>query len=454
METSKAHASASLMGAALQPSTMPQVNVFAYNGQFVAVARSLWTAPLNAFSLIDLFPNAWRVYWRGKGVADSVVGVGAIVVLNRLPDFKDAEATLKSENFYGGLPFAAEEDDDEPFARSFFVLPQVEWRCHGDVTQFHWRRCYSVKPTAEQVLQDWQDELGALALRLTETTEECLSSCEDIQDTPSRTEWDEMIAQAQREMLAGRIAKVVLSRRKHLQLSSSAASGALLSALNELNEPSFLFAWVTPENATFVGRSPERLLAWEGRALHVDAIAGTRRRASDRQSDSAQANELCGSDKELSEHRFVADYVSELLERFCDTFRQAEHESLLRLHHVQHIFTRFEGLLREEVPATLVLHALHPTPAVGGTPRQEALDFLAQHEPFTRGWFAGPVGWLSGFAGDFAIGIRSAVIQGAKATLYAGAGIVADSRAGEEWDETEAKMKNFLNVFGAVNFAP
>ncbi len=451
METSKAHASASLVGAAC---TVPQVDVFAYDGQFVAVARSVWTGSLNPFSLIDSFPNTWRVYWRGKGSAESAVGVGAVVVLNRLPDFRDAEASLASESFYGGLPFAAEESPEEPFSRSFFILPQCEWRESDKITQFHWRRCYATKPSMEQVLSDWQEAFRTLSSRTGEAAELALSVCEETHDAPSRVEWDEMIAEAQRAMSAGRIAKVVLSRRKHLQLSAQAAPGALLSALNQLNEPSFLFAWVTPENAAFMGRSPERLLAWEGRALHVDAIAGTRRRAQDRQSDSAHAEELRGSDKELSEHRFVADYVSELLERFCDSFRQAEHESLLRLHHVQHIFTSFEGMLREEVPATLVLHALHPTPAVGGTPRQEALDFLARYEPFTRGWFAGPVGWLSGFAGDFAIGIRSAVIQGVKATLYAGAGIVADSRAHEEWDETEAKMKNFLNVFGAVHVAP
>lgn len=453
METSKAHASASLMSAALQ-SVVPQVDVFAYEKQFVAVARSMWNEILDPFSLLDTFPDTWRIYWRGKGSSEVMVGVGSVLVLNRLPEFNATEANLRSENFYGGLPFSSEENKDEPFARSFFVLPQLEWRREDGLVSFYWRRLYEVSPSAERIHADWVDDMARIKARLSQSTTRSLSACEQIQDSPNRVEWDAMIAQAQREMATGRLAKVVLSRRKYLQLTAPVAAGALLAALDELNEPSFLFAWITPENAAFVGRSPERLLAWEGRSLHVDAIAGTRRREKDARSDSAWAEDLRASGKELSEHRFVADYVSDLLARFCESFRQAEHESLLRLHHVQHMITRFEGLLREDIPATLVLHALHPTPAVGGTPRQEALDFLARCEPFTRGWFAGPVGWLSGFAGDFAIGIRSAVIQGAKAAIYAGAGIVADSRASDEWDETEAKMKNFLNVFGAVHLAP
>lgn len=450
METSKAHASASLMSAMLQ-SMVPQADVYAYEKQFVAVARSVWNGAFDPFSLLDTFPDTWRIYWRGKGSCETMVGVGSVLVLQRLPAFKDTEASLCSENFYGGLPFSAEENKDEPFAQSFFVLPQWEWRHEDGVTSFHWRRMYATQPCAEQIQADWSEDIAQIKGRLSDAPAQSLSACEQVQDSPSRSEWDVMIAQAQQEMMAGRLAKVVVSRRKHLQMAAPVAAGALLSALNELNEPSFLFAWITPENAAFVGRSPERLLAWEGRSLHVDAIAGTRRREKDAQSDSAHADDLRASGKELSEHRFVADYVSDLLARFCESFRQAEHESLLRLHHVQHMITRFEGLLREDVPATQVLHALHPTPAVGGTPRQEALDFLEQYEPFTRGWFAGPVGWLSGFAGDFAIGIRSAVIQGAKAAIYAGAGIVADSRASDEWDETEAKMKNFLNVFGTVH---
>ena len=157
-------------------------------------------------------------------------------------------------------------------------------------------------------------------------------------------------------------------------------------------------------------------------------------------------NELAHSLKDLREHKVVTEYVGELLGQLCQSFNATEKEEIFRLKNVQHIRSRFEGICRPGIEPFGLLDHLHPTPAVGGRPRESALKFLKKVEPLNRGWFAGPIGWTDGESGDFAIGIRTALIKDKHLTVFGGAGIVAGSDPEAEWVETEMKMKNFLDL--------
>ena len=141
--------------------------------------------------------------------------------------------------------------------------------------------------------------------------------------------------------------------------------------------------------------------------------------------------------------------VFDAFDRGCRVVDVEERPSVLRLRNCHHLRTGIAGLLNEdEVDATL-LAALHPTPAVGGTPRDAALEWIAAREPFDRGIFAGPVGWVGYDAAEFCVGIRSGLVSGDEIAVYSGAGIVKGSDPMEEWDELEHKMAPFRHALGA-----
>ena len=120
---------------------------------------------------------------------------------------------------------------------------------------------------------------------------------------------------------------------------------------------------------------------------------------------------------------------------------------LLKLSNIQHLSTPLAGRLQRPAGVLPLVEALHPTPALGGDPRPDALQLIRQLEPIPRGWYGAPVGWIdSQLEGEFAVAIRSAVAQEARVWVYAGAGIVADSLPRPEWQETELKFKPMLDA--------
>ncbi len=212
----------------------------------------------------------------------------------------------------------------------------------------------------------------------------------------------------------------------------------------EYSEESYVFAIKSPDGHCFLGRSPERLLAWKESVFQVDAIAGTRRRGVSVASDHDASRDLQLSSKDLIEHRYVSHYVAKLLKNLHLHFDKVDDEKLLQLTHVQHLRTRFQGQLTQQCDAFELLRCLHPTPAVGGLPTAEAMDFIKKYEASARGWYAGYIGWCSHGSGECAIGIRSALVYRNTIRVFAGAGIVQESDIDAEWEETEWKMQNFL----------
>jgi isochorismate synthase EntC len=173
-------------------------------------------------------------------------------------------------------------------------------------------------------------------------------------------------------------------------------------------------------------------------------MAGTVARAGN---DAARIAALAGSNKDRREHQLVVDAVIHALQTRCDDVR-ADDMSLARLTDVAHLATRIEARVREPGPSALDLaRLLSPTPAIAGAPRDVALEFLAALEPFDRGCYGGPVGWVDSHGdGEWAVALRGAELHRRKARLLAGAGIVAGSDPDAEWAETEAKLTPMLRV--------
>jgi menaquinone-specific isochorismate synthase len=198
----------------------------------------------------------------------------------------------------------------------------------------------------------------------------------------------------------------------------------------------------------FVGASPELLVAREGGHVWSRPLAGTAPRHGLAGSDLEPGSWMLSSTKERQEHRLAADAVAATLAAFCDDLTVAEAPSLVPVGTLVHLGTAIHGRLADTRSSALALAtALHPTPAVAGTPTPAALAHLAAVEGLDRGRYAGPVGWVDA-AGDgrWAVGIRSAQLSHSRARLLAGNGIVAESVADKELAETELKLQPMLNA--------
>jgi isochorismate synthase EntC len=159
---------------------------------------------------------------------------------------------------------------------------------------------------------------------------------------------------------------------------------------------------------------------------------------------------LLDSAKDAAEHRFVTDAVTAALEAVSEQV-VARPREVVRLATVSHLATRIEATLRSPAPSALALAGLlHPTPAVGGTPASAAAALQARLEPFERGRYGGPVGWVDAAGdGEWAVALRGAELDGARARLVAGVGVVDGSDPAREWDETEAKFGAMLDILRA-----
>ena len=142
----------------------------------------------------------------------------------------------------------------------------------------------------------------------------------------------------------------------------------------------------------------------------------------------------------------MEDAIRSTLDALCTSTRMPQHRTEMRLSKGRHLHSRIEGRLREGVSTARLLTALHPTPAVGGVPTGAALDLIRECEDFDRGWYAGPVGWIGADDAEFAVAIRSGLVEDDRLSLYSGAGIVRGSEPEAEWDEIEQKIENFLSL--------
>jgi salicylate biosynthesis isochorismate synthase len=245
---------------------------------------------------------------------------------------------------------------------------------------------------------------------------------------------------------AGQLDKVVLARAVHVTAGSAIDPVAWLVALRERFPTCTLFA-VGEGDAVFLGASPEQLVRVHGEQVETVALAGTAPRGASTSADRALGLALCDSRKNGAEHDIVVRHLQSVLADCCDGVEVAPEPRLLKTRTVQHLCTELRARRRPDAPVSLLELAsrLHPTPAVGGAPRESALEWLAENEGIDRGWFAGPVGFLqSDGDGEFDVALRSALVRGRSATAWAGAGIVSRSEPRAEFTETELKLRTVL----------
>jgi isochorismate synthase len=270
----------------------------------------------------------------------------------------------------------------------------------------------------------------------------------DLQLTPvpSPEEYMDAVRAATQEIRAGELRKVVLARQIRVEAGRVLEPLLLAARLRAVDPDAYTFVAPTALGI-IVGASPELLISKHGAEIRSNPLAGSAPRSGDHDEDRANAAALSDSNKDREEHAIVVEAVAETLHPFCEELRWDPEPVLLPTANVWHLSTRFHGVLHDAATDVLQLvGALHPTPAVGGSPRESALAAIRRLEPFERGSYAGPVGWMDAEGdGEWAIALRCAELSRDRATLFAGAGIVAHSDPEAELDETERKFRAFLD---------
>lgn len=267
---------------------------------------------------------------------------------------------------------------------------------------------------------------------------------DQVRHQPERAGWEAMLREALQAIDHQQMEKVVLARSTLLTLDSPLSAPAMMNASRQVNHRCYHYMLRFDARRAFLGSSPERLYLREGRLLLTEALAGTVANHPDRQQAQALAQWLLQDGKNQHENLLVVDDICQRLQGGADAVDVLPPE-VVRLRKVQHLRRRIEGQLNHSSDADC-LQRLQPTAAVAGLPRQAARDFILQHEPFPRGWYAGSAGYLSSPRSEFCVALRCAQIDEQGLRLYAGAGIVAGSNPAEEWQEIENKAAGLLTL--------
>jgi menaquinone-specific isochorismate synthase len=373
--------------------------------------------------------------------------------------------------FYGGFSF-----QDEPgasrlwvgFPAALFHLPAVELEGDAEgVARLRVRAALRDGDDPATVRAQLEGRLRELAERLANPTEAATGGLVDpfaspaagtrdtvaaLDGVPSdRAAWDASVDRILSAIGAGRVRKVVLARTLDVRPRPALDPLDVLERLWSANRTAHVFYFEPRPERVLLGAAPETIATLRRGVFHATAVAGSTGRGATPQEQGDLAAGLMASDKDRAEHRISLDDMVSRLGRLADDVRAELVPHVLALPAIQHLETAIRARVGEGTTVLDLVEALHPTPAVCGEPREQALETLAFEEPFERGWYSGPVGWFDVDGnGMFAPALRSAVLHDEAWRLYAGAGIVAGSRPEAEWTETGIKLEPVLRALTAA----
>jgi menaquinone-specific isochorismate synthase len=434
------------------------VSVVAGDGALVSHTRTIPDVALR--SVLDVFDPP-TVCWRAPD-EPSLVGCGAAATLTATgPDrvasirsqaddlfgaFEESTPRAARPRLFGGFAFHGDHDPEHPwtgFPGAYFVLPEVQVVRDGDETRLTVTLTDAEEGAASERADEYAERLADLPDPGPPATP---PGFEHRSREPSREEWRAQVEAAIDRIEEGSLRKVVLAQSTELSLTGPLSASDALARLEGPYPDCTRYAISPTADATLFGATPERLVSLSGRSVETRALAGSTGRGDTEQEDEWLARELRESQKDRHEHALVVEAIREQLSAVASSVTTAQRR-IRTLTTVQHLETPISAELSDVEHVLSLVEALHPTPAVGGLPPAEALETIRSTETFDRGWYAAPVGWFDA-AGDgtFEVAIRSAIANGSTATLFAGAGIVADSEPDREWDEVQLKYGPMLEA--------
>ncbi|UOQ85348.1 isochorismate synthase [Gracilibacillus salinarum] len=431
------------------------------------------TEKIDKMNAIDFFQSGKvlgknRIYWSSSDQQTIFAGIGDAVIL---ADSNASYNTIKNKwkkwmqnskivNPYdntrsgpiafGGFPFDSEEPAEElwrGFDGSQFRVPTFLLTIdHSDVY------------LTTTVLVEEESHVDQLAAELITEKHQLLHVTHaEFQDNQivlkhevDPEAWKTLVERATEKIAANQVDKIVLARELQVEFDQPCDVGQVLSQLQQTQQHSYVFAW-EKDGVCFVGATPERLVKVNDQKVFSACIAGTAPRGKTVEQDYEFGQQLLCDQKNREEHQFVVDMIKQAVHSLAKSVHIPDEPVLYPLKNLQHLYTPVEAELEEGYTLLDAVEKLHPTPALCGFPRETALDFIRHFEKLERGWYGAPIGWFDQhFNGEFAVAIRSALINEEKASLFAGCGVVKDSDPEIEYQETAIKFTPMLHALGEL----
>lgn len=436
-----------------------------------------WVTKIDSLNPLTIFKKGQKQYstkrffWQNPTKSLTMVGFGSTTKFRsneglgsyqQVHEFnqqlKKQTATNKDKRATGALLFGGFDFDSErggskewqEFQSAFFYLPTYLVTSLSEETYLTVNFYVDSQANLFQVANEFWEKWVQLS------QEGCPAKKEPIKVTNktelATTEWQKAVDETVELIKQSRtLQKVVLSRQLLVEHASAVVVEDVLDRLMTTQQNSYFFV-LENKDKTFIGATPEQLLAADNQYYYSACVAGSAPRGKTEKEDKAIGDALLKDHKNTHEHHLVVEMISDTLRTLTTNLKVSGNPTLLKNRDIQHLFVTVEGEKQTAVPFLMAVKAMHPTPALGGLPRKEALSVIRAKEPYHRGFYGAPIGWLNQEdEGEFAVAIRSALLMGTQSLLFAGCGLVAGSKSAEELIETRIKFQPMLRALGGLD---
>ncbi|PGZ99177.1 isochorismate synthase [Bacillus pseudomycoides] len=435
-----------------------------------SVKQVEWIDPLLFYAAGPQFGYRDRCYFADPSQHVIFAGVGsAFTIANssnkRFQNARQEWERLKSEAvihrdtyefgtgplLFGGFAFDPRKERTDlwkSFHDTTLQLPAFLLTVKNEKTWLTVNRFVSGNDCAEQIYEELQNAEEQLLQQSKHSfVEENVTILSKVEVEPGK--WLQAIERVQEEMKRGAVQKVVLAREMQLVMDKDVDSASVLAALRIGQPDCYVFAF-DYKGTCFLGATPERLLRKEGETYTSMCLAGSIGRGASEEETKENGYELLHDEKNLAEHDYVVDMIRSVLTRHCETVDIPYEPQLLKTKNLLHLYTPVQANGNGDLLS--MIEELHPTPALGGTPREEALKLIREVELLDRGLYGAPIGWIDEQGnGEFAVALRCGLLSGKQASLFAGCGIVIDSKPHLEYEETRLKFKPMLSALEGLS---
>ncbi|MBM7621453.1 menaquinone-specific isochorismate synthase [Bacillus tianshenii] len=349
---------------------------------------------------------------------------------------------------YGGFSFDPKKEKTklwDNFADALFVLPTIMFTSIDNENYMTINYWSDSEESHLQELMRIKEELGkgsSISHAFAPEIVKCLEM--------DPNDWKESIQTVTNRISDGVMDKVVLARELRVLFNDEINVDHVLENLLEEQSNSYLFT-VERGSDCFIGATPEQLVKKDSNHVHSMCLAGSIGRGATLQEDEKLGKNLLTDNKNIHEHELVVQMIKSALQEVCHDVTTPTEPNLYKMKHIQHLHTPVTANTGKEVTLADLVNLLHPTPALGGYPREISMETIREVEKLDRGWYAGPLGWMDEQNdGEFIVAIRSGLLQGKEASLFAGCGIVGDSDPESEYRETQMKFRPMLSALGGI----
>lgn len=373
-------------------------------------------------------------------------------ILARAYSFSDIKHSMAGAHFVGGFSFF-----DHPLSGAWstlgnasFILPEWLLIRDGQFSILNVTRKWKKHDDADDIRAWFSDWIRDFTYRLRSNIEHSRilhsmwadgKPLTEVESETDRARWMNNVGHARAAIRSNRFHKIVLARELRIQTEHKISSTKLVHYLRKEYPSCYSFMYQLNGDATFLGSTPEKLLSLQSQHVKTEALAGSISRGKTATRDTIYEKKLLESRKDLEEHAYVLDAIKEKLESLTDSLDHPSRPVIKKYANVQHLCTPVAASLTRDMNAVDILARLHPTPAVGGYPENEAVEHIQEMEQIERGWYAGPIGWFNANRrAEFSVAIRSGLIRKKHVRFFAGCGIVEDSDPETEWEETRIKF--------------